>query len=194
VDFQLADVSRIALGALLVGLLLRGSRIAWTLILAGTVYQIGSSIDGSHWHLIAGVLIALCLLAPTSVRYVWRAQAQKTHRETGQRLLGAYAWIRAAAYTGAHRLIGWDDGESEQESRQRRYYAGLWRFGIACLVLLLLGGVVVNWQEGAGGDSSILNVVESVMWVCYVVAQVAFMVLLVLAMRGVVARRKVHGR
>lgn len=190
VDFQLTALSRVAVGALLVGLLLWGSRIAWTVLLLGVMYQLGSSIvDSGFWHLFAGVAITLCLLVPSSIRYVWRTQARQGKQSDGQRTLEFYVATKAAVYSVAYRLIGWNAGEGEQELRRRSYYAGLWRFGIACLVLLLLGGVTVNWHESAGGDSTLLKLVENAIWICYVVAQLAFVVLVVLATRGAIARR-----
>jgi len=72
---------------------------------------------------------------------------------------------------------------------QRSYRVGLWRLGIACVVLLFLGGVTVNWQESSGGDSSVLDVVGNIIWICYVFAQLTFIALVVLAVRGFITAK-----
>lgn len=195
VELQATDVSRMLLGILLAGLLLWGSRVAWIAILLGALYQITSSaVDGAYWNFIAGTAITVALFAPSSIRYVWVARTQQVPKWAGQHTLEFYVRIRTAAYTGAHWLIGWDDGEAEHELRQRSYRVGLWRVGLACLLLVLLGGVAVNWQESTGGDSLLLGIVEDAIWVCYVFAQLVFIVLVVLAVRSVFAKRRVPGR
>lgn len=194
VDLQSSDVSRVALGILLVGLLLWGSRVAWVIIFLGVLYQIGSSVDSAQWRLVTGAVITLCLFAPSSTRYVWMTPVEQKSGWMGHRALGMYLRIRTSAYAITNWFVGWNDGEGEQELRRRSYRVGLWRFGLACLVLLLLGGVTVNWQESTGGDSTLLNIVENVIWICYVLAQLAFIVLVVLAVGSILARRRPQGQ
>lgn len=191
-DSQPSNLSRAAVGILLIGLLLWGSRIGWVVVLLGTLYQIGSSVSSTEWRLITGTAIALCLFAPSSLRYVWVTSVGQRSGWMGQRALELYLTIRTSTYAITHRLVGWDDGENNRGTplRQRSYRVGLWRFGITCLVLLFLGGVTVNWQESAGGDSFLLTIIENVIWICYVFAQLVFIALLVLAMWGILARHK----
>lgn len=189
-DPQPIDLTRVALGLLLVALLLLGSRLAWMVLLLGTLYQIASSaVDDSQVRLVVGVAIALCLLSPSAIRYVWTAGVQHRPRWIGQRMLELYVRIRTSAYVVAARLVGWG-GERDRDVPlvQRSYSAGLWRLGIGCLVLLLLGGLTVNWQERTGGATPVLNIAEGVVWIFYVVTQAAFLALAVLAMRSAVAR------
>lgn len=195
-DPQPRDLIRTAVGIVLVGLLIWGSRVAWVVVVLGTLYQIGSSFHSAQWRLVTGAAIALCLFAPSSMRYVWMAQARQSPKWIGQRTLELYVRIRTLAYAMAHQLVGWDDGDSVEESqmRQRSYRVGLWRFGIACLVLLFLGGAIVNWQESSGGDSAVLDVVGNGVWICYVFAQLTFIVFVVLAVRGLTTKTRLHSR
>jgi hypothetical protein len=193
--FQPRDLIPTVLGILLIGLLIRGSRIAWVAIVLGTLFQIGSSIHDAQWRLVTGTAIALGLFAPSSMQYVWRARAQQSPRWMGQHALELYTRIKASAYAMAYRLVGWEgDNDLERSMRQRSYRVGLWRFGIASLVLLFLGGVTVNWQESTGGDSSILDVVENIIWICYVFVQLTFIALVALAAREFTSRIRLHGR
>lgn len=189
-DPQPNDLIRVAVGIVLVGLLIWGSRVAWVVLGLGTLYQIGSSLHSAQWRLVTGVAIALGLFASSSIRYVWTARAQQKSRWMGQLTWGLYARMRTSAYAMAYRLVGWDEADSDQESpmRQRSYRVGLWRFGIACAVLLFLGGVTVNWQESSGGDSSVLDVAGNIIWICYVFAQLTFIALVMLAVRGFTAK------
>lgn len=182
------------MGIVLVGLLVWGSRVACVVVVLGTLYQIGSSLHSVQWRLVTGVVIALCLFAPSSMRYVWMARAQQNPRWIGQRTFELYVRIRTSAYAVAYWLVGWDECDSDQDSpmRQRSYRVGLWRFGIACLVLLFLGGATINWQESIGGDSPVLGVVGNVIWISYVFAQLTFIALVVLAVRGFTTKTRVH--
>lgn len=190
-DPQSKDLIRAAVGIVLVGLLIWGSRVAWAVVVLGTLYQIGSSLHSAQWRLVTGVAIALGLLAPSSMRYIWMAQAQQKSRRMGQSTLGLYARIRTWAYAMAYQLVGWEEADGNQENPmpQRSYRVGLWRLGIACVVLLFLGGVTVNWQESSGGDSSVLDVVGNIIWICYVFAQLTFIALVVLAVRGFITAK-----
>jgi hypothetical protein len=163
----------------------------------GTLFQIGSSLDGAQWRLVAGAAIGLCLFAPSSMRYVWMARSRQESRGIGQRnTLGLYVRIKACAYTLAYQLAGWGGGDSDQNdpTRQRSYRVGLWRAGIACLVLLLLGGVIVDWQGSIEGDSAPLDIVENGIWIAYVFAQLTFITLVVLVVRNVTAKSRSHKR
>lgn len=195
-DPQPSDLIRTAVGIVLVGLLLWGSRLAWIVVVLGVLYQIGASLQSDQWRLVTGAALALGLFAPSSIRYVWVEEAQQSPRWVGRRVLEFYERVRTSAYVLAYRLVGWDECDSGRESpmRQRSFRVGLWRFGIACLVLLFLGGATVNWQESTGGNSTALSVVENVIWICYLVAQLTFVALVVLAVRGVTARSRLHGR
>ena len=148
-DPQPRDLIRTAVGIALIGLLIWGSRVAWAVVIFGALYQIGSSLHGDQWRIVTGVAIALCLFAPSSMRYVWMEQTQQGSMGMGRRAMELYARIRTSAYGMTYRLVGWDESDNDPESpmRQRSYRAGLWRLGIACLVLLFLGGATVTTPD-----------------------------------------------
>ena len=193
-DPQPRDLIRTAVGILLVGLLIRGSRVAWIVLVLGTLYQIGSSLNGAQWHLITGIAVASCLFAPSSIRYAWKVRTRQSPRCVGQSTLELYVRMRTSAYAIAFRLVGWGEGDQKSPLRQRSYRTGLWRFGIACIALLLLGGATVNWQESTGGDSPVLDVVGNVIWICYLFVQLTFIALVALALQGLAAKSRLYGR
>jgi hypothetical protein len=189
-DPQPRHLSMTAVMIVLVGLLLWGSRVAWVLTFLGVLFQLSSSVYSAQWRLITGATVALCLFAPSSMRYVWRTPLEQKSGWMGQRAMELYFRIRAWTHAIIHRLVGWDYGEIGMPLRQRGYSVGLWRFGLSCLVFAFLGGVTVNWRESSGGDSSFLKIAENVIWICYMFAQLVFVALLVLAAWGFVARHR----
>jgi hypothetical protein len=66
-------------------LLLRGSRVIWVLIVAGSVLTFAfAPFEGVHWWTIPATILDLgLLLAPSSRRYVWRARPRSLP-QTGQ--------------------------------------------------------------------------------------------------------------
>ena len=192
-DPQPRHLSMTAVMIVLVGLLLWGSRVAWVLTLLGVLFQFGSSIYTAQWRLITGAAIALCLFAPSSMRYVWRTPVEQKSGWMGQRALGLYFRIRASAHAITRRLVGWDDDESAIPLRQRSYSTGLWRFGIGCLVLFFLTGATGLWKESTEGIL-IVKIIAGAAWICYLVTQLAFIVLVVLAVGSIFAKHRPQGQ
>jgi len=196
-DPQPRDLLPAAVGGGLIILLIRGSRIAWVVITLGSLYQVGNSLaTGAELLLIAGATVALCLVAPSSIRYAWITRTRQRPAWGDSRMLDYYFKVRLSIHSVARRLIGWDEdeGAGDGSSRPGGYGVGLWRFGIASLVLLFLIGVTANWQKSAGGHSLIVSIVGDVIWICYLVAQVTFIVLVVLTGRRYFARARLPKR
>lgn len=183
---SLVGASAIAVAAALLTLMLSGSRFAWTVVLIGAVGQIVNAVSSSEYDLVLaalGCLVSICLLVPSSVRFVWR---ESSHRQPGRLRLavaGPYARIKVSAYGAFASLAAWEDGEFRSDSvRKRRSYRMLiWHLGVGCVLLLLLLGVVHSLRPDAGGDSAVINVIARVTWICYALVQLTFIGVVLIA-------------
>jgi hypothetical protein len=185
---SLAGASAIAVAIGFVWLLLRGSRIAWVVVFVGAVGDIVSA--EVVWVFGCGVVMAVGLLMPPSVRYVWN---RKHYQQVTCSQLGI-VWIRqkvqwidqkarTGAFSGLSRFAGWKSVQlGEQVGRALNYSSLLWRLGIACVVLLLCAGFMDSWQHGAGRDSSLVAVLADLARFSSVLTQVAFIVTAVIAL------------
>lgn len=194
-DFDSNDLSQLALGILLVGLLLWGSRVAWVILFLGALHQIVSSVYSGQWRIATGIAIAACLIAPASLRYVWQTPVEQKSGWMGHRIFELYLKVRNPVYSIARRMAGWDGDENHEyvPLLQRSYYVGLWRFGISCVVLFALAGAFGLWNEST--ESSILpvRIIAGFTWICYLVTQLSFILLVVLAMWSAVVRHRPRG-
>jgi len=182
---SLVKAASVVVAALFAALMLRGSRLAWGVVLIGAAGQLVSSAtlaEGS-WALVAGGALVVCLIAPPSVQFVW---TQRPHREAGVLQLtvkGSYERIRALAYGALARVAQWENSASGTDSRpaQRSYGVLVWRLGVGCVLLLLLVGATYSWQQGSGRDSGIVHAIASVTWTCYALVQLAFIAVVLMA-------------
>ncbi|HEY8082096.1 MAG TPA: hypothetical protein VIE64_00890 [Solirubrobacterales bacterium] len=174
----------IAVSLLFAALMLRASRFAWVVILIGAAGQMANSVLSidPHWvSVAAGTIVVACLLIPSSVRYVW---SPSSHQRTGW-LQRAVKRLSLSVKNSTFRLLSqvaqWKEGEIDL-TRKRSYGVLIWRLGIGCVILLILFGVAYNWQQGSGHDSSSVNIVVNVTWTGYVLTQLAFIGVSVVAM------------
>lgn len=190
-DFDSNDLSRLALGVLLVGLLLWGSRVAWAILFLGVLYQIFSSVYIAQWRIVTGIAIAACLVAPASLRYVWQTPVEQKSGWMGHRIFELYLRVRNPVYAIARRILGWDGDENHEHVPllQRSYYVGLWRLGIGCFVLFALAGAFGLWNESTESSILPLRIIAGFTWVCYLVTQLCFILLVVLAISSAVAKQ-----
>ena len=183
---SLAGASGIAVAMAFAWLLLRGSRVAWVVLFVGAIGDIVASVVSAEvdWVFVCGVVMAVGLLMPPSVRYVWNRQ----HYQQDIRSRLGMVWIRqkvqwidqkarAAAFFGLSRFAGWKSIQlGEQVGRAPNYSSLLWRLGIACIVLLLCAGFMDSWQHGAGRDSPLVAVLADLVRFSAVLAQLGFIV------------------
>lgn len=182
---SLTAVSAVVVALVIALWVLRSSRVAWVVALVGAGGQfVGSVIAAGHyWALSVGGVLMICLLAPPSIRYVW---SQRLHRQPGKLQLAAkriYERIVTSVYGLVGHVPDWENGQFESITTypQRSYKLLLWRLGIGCVFLFGLYAVAYKWQHGSGDGSSIVNVIASVTRACYVLVQVLFIVVSLVA-------------
>jgi xanthosine utilization system XapX-like protein len=182
---NLVAAAALAVGVVIALLVLRGNRLAWAVALVGAAGQlIDSLISTEHyWTLSVGGIAAVSLLAPSSVRYVW---SRRPHRHAGPLPLlvkGRYDRIVASVYDVIARTADWETGQlsSSTASMQRSYKLLLWRLGVGCIGLFALYAAAYEWQHGSGDGSPIVNVIASATRVCYVLVQVVFIAVSLIA-------------
>jgi hypothetical protein len=139
-----------------------GSRIGWSclLLIAGTIViefllSAQSALSGAVW---SGVAIAL--LTPSSVRFVWRRERQPLIATLPA--VGRY-WLasRAMLYGFIAWLAQWEAGQLEKGVVLRGSFSILrWRLGYCCAVLFFIYLVAFNVQSADdGGSSGVVDVV-----------------------------------
>lgn len=155
-----------------------GSRIGWSLLLliAGTVVVefVLSAQSGLLAALWAGIAIAL--LAPSSVWFVWR-QPRQDLIPTLPGVGRYWSAIRTAMYSAIARLAQWEAGQLEEGAFYRRSFSVLlWRLGYCCVGLFFAYVVSFNVQSGGnGGGVGIVDVVVVVSRVGFVICFILFL-------------------
>jgi hypothetical protein len=128
--FLIVDTPRLALAlfmvvfiALIAIFLLRGSRVAWTLLVAsGVVGLLMAPFESSAWWNVVLTLVSLgFLLAPSSRRFVWRVRSNWAPKQRQQT-----TWD-PESYSDQDRPAGWYV-ESDAPGRMRYWHAeqGAW--------------------------------------------------------------------
>jgi hypothetical protein len=174
--------SLMALAMLFSWLLLRGSRTIWVVLLVGNAGQlVGLLVPvGSTWHLVIDGAIIVCLLLPSSVRFVWSRRPPQA-RTVRLKARGAHEAVKALAFGLFFRLAAWNRGEETTfVSRHRNYKTLIWRLGIACVLLYILVGITDKLRQSSG-NSLLTHIIATITWDVYVFTQLGFLVILVLA-------------
>lgn len=183
-DPSLFHASAMAVGIGIIWLMLRASRIAWTVVLFAVVVELVEGVaSGVRWFNTAiGIVSVLCLLAPSSIRYVWRPRPPTLRRRLPWSLRQRYQGGAAASYRVLAFVASWEDGSRGQPSveLQRSYRVLLWRLGVASATLLILFAATNGWYDSTN-DSLVVSIVARIIRVSYVFVQVAFIAVLVIA-------------
>jgi hypothetical protein len=169
---------------------LRASRFAWGFAIIGAIGQaLGvAGQPGVLWERVAGVCVALALIAPGSVRVVWGHRSSAGPRRATFLLQAFERYVRVGV-RGIYLLAGWHEksGMGGAETNQA-YGVLLWRLGVACVLCFGLVLVIGVWEEDAGGGNTLLNTIGDITWVGYLLVQASF-----LAALGVAAYRSIRG-
>lgn len=174
----------LALGAicitlLLACLLIRGSRIAWSLLVAGSAsLLLGPWLFGQPiYTFLTGILIIVCLFIPSVIRYVWGNIRMSRSRQRVERLAwaGLNADLRSLpriAVAHRHRL------------HQMLFYLG---FGVLLATPVIIR--VRSYHEGLGPGLQPGDIIWGVVAVLYLLGKVLFVVCALLALLIHVASR-----
>jgi hypothetical protein len=101
-----------------------------------------------------------------------------------QRVLSLGERSTALMHRAMASLAGLEASASEVNPPDVRAYGVLlWRSSGVLLLLLALAVALGEWQDGSGRDSLIVAVLCGVAWAFYLVAQVAFVILVGVALR-----------
>jgi hypothetical protein len=181
-DPSMVRAAAVAVAVIVVSCVLIGSRVAWTIALVGALGQAGQSAK-EPWALAVGVIAAICLLVPASLRFIWR---QRSRRGLGSvvNMQALRDGVKRRSYGLVSRLAQWDAQEPDVDRprRARRLGVLIWRLGVFSFFLLLLVGATYNWQHGSGEGSTAVDVIASVTWISYAVVQLAFIGVVIVAL------------
>jgi hypothetical protein len=161
----------ICITGLLAWLLLRGSRIAWILLVAGSAsLLVGPWLFGQPLYtFLSGVVILVCMFIRSVLRYVWGGVRTSESRQHVERL----AWtvltvdlrrIPRIAVTYRHRL-----------------HQGLFYLGFGVLLATPVTIRLRSYHEGLGPGLQPGDIIWGVLAVLYLLAKVLFVVCALLA-------------
>jgi hypothetical protein len=178
------EISAVAIAMLLGWLLLLGSRTAWVL---GVLSAVGRVVDlaasgSSHWGVAVDGLVIICLFVPASIRFVWAERGGRLGPRWRLSESRVYGWAGSSRFVSkwyGNPPIGGSHHDSE--GKRRSYGPLLWRLGVTCVVLLMLGGAAYGWKEGSGRDSDLAQEVSRIIWLANTVAELAFVAVAALA-------------
>lgn len=182
VFFPAAVLGAVTLSAsiLVAYFLLRGSRVAWVIIVFSATAQVAAPVATSQpvWYGVAGAILLACLLVPTSRRYVW-AERPRQRRPTGQR---AYARLIDSAYTLVGRLPGMGTALRDDVAAKFPSPRGLVLLLIVwILVFLPLVGALNNLRHGSAQGNELVDVLWHVLWIVWNLVLFSLIALLVIA-------------
>jgi hypothetical protein len=175
-DPQLDRALALVLAGLLTVFLLRGSRVAWVGSLIGAIGQpIEALVTNSlGWADSLSVLLAVCLVMPSSRRYVWHQKHRRPRFKSPRS-----GWLEKARefpYVVLAYFGGWEAEVKEAKPLDSgRYRSLLIRTGCCTLGLLILVTATYNWQQTQ--PSRAMNIIANVTWTLYAVFQVALIAL-----------------
>lgn len=177
-------VAAVGVAVLLAWLLLRGSRVAWVLVAFGSAAQFATSftMDQPMWFGGFAAVVLICLLAPSSRRFVWTdrdRQAGGPLRPAAQR---SYSRLLVLPYNVESRVV-----EKGTALVNRKVIA---RLAVWVALLILLAGALSVWHDGSGRDNVIVFVLWKVTWIWLTLAQVALIALLAMAAYNYVIKRR----
>ncbi len=67
------------------------------------------------------------------------------------------------------------------------------RLVVIVVLLFLLVGITTAWKEGSGRDVLPIEILQRITWICYGLAQITFVLVLVLAGLRLLARNRAKG-
>jgi hypothetical protein len=170
-------VVAVALSALLAWLLFRRSRAAWVVAIVGSGADIVMFAVSADSAALAGVsaIVLACLLAPSSVRFIWGESSERSVQKMPFR--SSLEAARGAGYAVLARFAGW----SVQQNNERRTFGLLaWRLGVSAVLLLIPLTSSYRWDRTS--NSGVVHGLASAMWTLWALVVVSFVIVLGLLM------------
>jgi hypothetical protein len=170
----------LAFSALIVWLLLRGSRVAWIVAVFSSAAQLTAPFTSGQpvWVTVPAAIILVCLLAPASREYIWAASQQRKLRRQGRSVQESYSKLRSLPYGWAARLPALERQAAEGPRNRGKLILLL---SISIFIAAPLVGVLYRFHHGAGSGSLIVDVLWHVIWIVYSLTLFALIGLLMLA-------------
>jgi hypothetical protein len=178
-DPKAVDAAYLIIMALVSIASMLGSRIGWSLLVLIAMTVVVEFVFSDQSGPTAAVWsgIAIALIIPSSVRFVWRRQRQP--------LISALptvgcCWlaIRATLYSAIAWLAQWEAGQLEKGTVHRRSFSVLlWRLGYCCAALFFVYVVAFNVQtsEHDGDGTGIVDVVVAINRAGFVICFLLFL-------------------
>jgi len=180
---------QLAIALVIALLLVRGSRLGWTLALIGAVVQAISGLGESWqwWAVGASALLVMLLCARSSMAYVWGGGASRPRASASRGIVGR---TQERAYLAVAKAAQFETGLSSlsQGSRVSNFGPILRYLGSASVGLFLVGGAVRVWQDGSAGDSLVVEVLSDLIWSLFFLALLASIACIALLLYGRIGR------
>ena len=163
-------------------LLLVGSRVGWVIVVLGASAQIVDSLGADRNYLLAavGAAVLWCLLSSRSLWYVWRDERAYPLFRFGGESATAFRSLRNRSDDLVAAVAGWDTDTASVANASRSYQQLLWRLGGACVMLFIVCILISKLQEVTAGSVAV-DVVAAISRVVYVVVQLLFLWVVLLA-------------
>jgi hypothetical protein len=162
-------------------LLLQKSRIAWLIMLFGSVAEliVSFSQDEVFFWLIS-LVISAALLSPPTLKRIW-VRGDPSGASNLPRVLSVPLEFGSdLSIRGIARLAGWErDATAEIKSRSFRIL--LWRLSLAVIILPLTLGALDTWRSRADGATFVFDVLLDAVWVGFMISAVGLLAALILA-------------
>jgi hypothetical protein len=159
------------------------SRITWLLALIWAIGQIVGSVmlDEHLWLIFPAGVALVCLMLSSSRLFIWsstRSGSLLFRSDTQQWRGHALSVLYGTFITYVHSAVGL----SHTITRDTRKLGRIIGLIVASLIVLYpLVGLVYNFQHGSGRGSILVDILWHLVWLCYVIAQVVLVIVVILA-------------
>lgn len=163
-------------------LLLVGSRGGWVIVVLGASAQVVDSLGADRNYLLAAVggAVLWCSLSSRALWYVWRDERAYPLFRFGGKSATVFRSLRNRSNDLVAAVAGWDTDTGSVASASRSYQQLLWRLGGACVALFIVCILISKLQDVAA-ESVAVDVVAAISRVVYVVVQLSFLWVVLLA-------------
>jgi hypothetical protein len=178
----------LAFGAAIAWYVPRGSRVAWSLVLFSVILTlvVHPFLGGSPWWgYITGVVYAISLCLPVSLRFVWVPGSAPPKFAPGSASIGrhrAHFRFIDSAYALAERLRGLRTALADEAAARSPGFGNLVVLLVVWVVVFFpLVGTLDNLRHGSARGNEAVDVLWHVSWIAWNLVLFALIALLVIA-------------